>query len=119
MHELSICQALLAQIETLATRHRAQQVVLIKVQIGPLAGVEPHLLTQAFALAQVGTLAAQAKLVLETLPVRVRCQSCDQESETSSNQLICHHCGDWHTELLSGDEMLLASVELMTPDTSR
>lgn len=117
MHELSICQALLTQIEALAAHHQAQQVARIKVQIGPLAGVEPHLLTQAFTLAQAGTIAAQAELVLETLPVRVRCQTCEKESETSPNRLICHHCGDWHTELLSGDEMLLASVELMTSDT--
>jgi Zn finger protein HypA/HybF involved in hydrogenase expression len=25
---------------------------------------------------------------------------------------LCDHCGDWHTELLQGDEMLLTSLEL-------
>ena len=28
------------------------------------------------------------------------------------NRLLCGACGDYHTRLLSGDEMILASVEL-------
>jgi hydrogenase nickel incorporation protein HypA/HybF len=30
------------------------------------------------------------------------------------NRLICSDCGDWHTQILSGDELLLESVELET-----
>jgi hydrogenase nickel incorporation protein HypA/HybF len=44
--------------------------------------------------------------------VRVRCEQCGAESEASPNRLLCGACGDYHTRLLSGDELLLVSVEL-------
>ncbi len=114
MHELSVCQSLLGQVETIARQHRARGVALIKLQIGPLSGIEADLLEHAFTIARVGTLAEEAELVLERLPVRVRCQQCGAESEVSPNELLCQACGDWHTQLISGDEMLLASLELLT-----
>lgn len=113
MHELSLCQALLTQVETLARQHQAQKVSRIVVQVGPLGGVEPDLLSHAFTIARAETVAAEAELVLEMLPVRIRCQQCNTESEVEANHLCCRVCGDWHTQLLSGDELLLASVELI------
>ena len=112
MHELSLCQSMLLQVETIAAQHQAKQVSMVKVQIGPLSGIEPQLLSQAFPLASAGTVAAEAELVMETLPVRIQCRSCGKQSEVAANKLVCNHCGDWQTQLLSGDEMLLASVEL-------
>jgi hydrogenase nickel incorporation protein HypA/HybF len=44
----------------------------------------------------------------------VRCETCGAESVALPNRLVCGACGDWHTRLVSGDEMLLASVELTT-----
>jgi hydrogenase nickel incorporation protein HypA/HybF len=112
MHELSVCQALLTQVADLARDHRANAVHKIVIRVGPLAGVEPRLLAQAFPLACAGTLAEAAELVIEELPLRVRCETCGAESAVLPNRLVCGACGDWHTRLVSGDEMLLASVEL-------
>lgn len=112
MHELSVCQAMLTQVTNLAREHRANAVHRIVIRVGPLAGVEPGLLQQAFPLASAGTLAASAKLVIEELPLRVRCETCGAKSAALPNRLVCGACGDWHTRLVSGDEMLLASVEL-------
>jgi len=113
MHELSVCQALLGQVETLAVQHRATAVAKVVLHIGPLAGVEPRLLQEAFPIASAGSIAEGAELVIEPLPIRVRCENCGAESEATANRLLCGACGDWHTQLLSGDEMLLASVEMM------
>ena len=112
MHELSICQSMLAQVEAIALQHHTERVTGITLHIGPLAGVEPGLLQQAFSLARAGSVADQAALVIESLPIRVRCHGCERESDALPNRLVCGHCGDYHTQLISGDEMLLASVEL-------
>src|SRR3990172_367701 len=112
MHELSVCQALLTQVTDLSRAQRANVVHKIVIRVGPLAGVEPKLLVQAFPLARAGTLAEAAELVIEELPLRVRCETCGTESTVLPNRLVCGACGDWHTQLVSGDEMLLASVEL-------
>jgi len=112
VHELAVCQGLLRQVEAIAREHGAERVTRIVVRIGPLSGVEPDLLAEAFPLAAAGSLAGEAELVIERLPVRVHCNTCGTESEATPNRLLCAACGDWHTRLVGGDEMLLASVEL-------
>ncbi len=116
MHELSVCQALIAQVEAVAVQHGATAVRSIRICVGPLSGVDPDLLQRSYPLVRAGTVADAAVLVIERLPIRVRCERCGLESEATPNRLICTHCGDWHTRLLSGDEMLLASVELEAND---
>jgi len=114
MHELSVCQSIIQQVVSLADEHDAESIIKINLAIGPLAGVDMHLLKQAFPLAAAGTLAETALLETETLTIRVKCQSCHRESEATMNKLICAHCNDWHTQLISGDEMLITSVEFET-----
>jgi hydrogenase nickel incorporation protein HypA/HybF len=111
MHELAICQALLAQVEDIAREHAAR-VNRVRLAVGPLSGVEPRLLERAYALACAGTAAEGSELDIDDAPVRVRCRSCGAESAASANRLLCAACGDWRTELASGDELLLVKVEL-------
>lgn len=117
MHELSICQALVGQLRELAREQRAARIIRVVVQIGPLSGVEPELLRHAYPVASAGSPAADATLVLETLPVRVHCETCGADSAAAVNRLLCGACGDYRTRLISGDELLLASVELETEAT--
>ena len=114
MHELSVCQSIIQQVISLADEHHAESIIKINLAIGPLAGIDMHLLQQAFPLASAGTLAASALLETEALPIRIKCQSCQRESEAEMNKLICAYCNDWHTQLISGDEMLITSVEFET-----
>lgn len=118
MHELSVCQGMLDQVDAIALQQQATRVTRITLRIGPLSGVEPALLQQAFSLARAGGVSSQATLVIESLPIQVRCEQCGQQSEATPSRLLCGHCGDYHTRLISGDEMLLASVELeLEPQT--
>ena len=112
MHELSICQALIEQVETVAREQNAAQVLLIRVGIGPLSGVEPQLLEQAFTLARAGSIAADAELQVTSLPIRVSCKACGTVSEAQAARLVCAACGNWQTTLVSGDELQLTQVEL-------
>lgn len=116
MHELSVCQALIEQVQRLAREHRALRVDRIVLQIGPLAGIEPELLKHAYPVAAAGTLAEGADLVFEARPVTVHCRDCGGDSEALPNRLLCAHCGSFRTELTGGDEMLLASLEFLQAD---
>jgi hydrogenase nickel incorporation protein HypA/HybF len=112
MHELSICQSIIDQVTQIAAQHEAQSVTKVIVKIGPLSGVEAPLLERAFAIASAGSIASDAILETHTMPIRIRCNLCSHENEASINQLLCNACGSWQTSLLSGDEMLLQSIEL-------
>jgi hydrogenase nickel incorporation protein HypA/HybF len=112
MHELSVCLALVEQAGRIADEHGARGIARIEIRIGPLSGVEPRLLRNAFPLAAAGTLAEHAELVIEDDAIRVACMSCGAESTASANRLLCASCGDYRTRLLSGDAMVLDRLEL-------
>ena len=113
MHELSVCNALIEQVEDIARRHDAVRVDKIILRIGPLSGIEPPLLAHAYPVASAGTVAEDAELVIESMPVKVKCAQCGAETEVEPNRLLCGTCGDFRTNVVSGDEMLLASLELI------
>lgn len=112
MHELAICQSLMEQVESIAEERDAHSVTSITIGMGPLSGVEVQLLKNAYPIASAGTVAEDAELVIEHLPIKVRCTQCGSESDALPNKLTCKQCGDWRTTLISGDEMMLMSVEL-------
>jgi hydrogenase nickel incorporation protein HypA/HybF len=116
MHELSICQALVSQVLTLAQERAASSVRQVRIGVGPLSGVEWQLLQSAYPLACAGTRAEGSRLEIEHTELRVRCRSCGIDSVVAPNHLTCTACGDWRTALISGDELLLLSVELEIAD---
>lgn len=113
MHELSVCQALIAQVEQIAAQHAATGVKSVHLRLGPLSGVEPQLLQDAYPMACAGSVAAGSVLLIDLAPLKVKCQTCGAETQASPNRLLCGQCGDYHTQVVSGDEMLLMSVELI------
>ena len=112
MHELSICQSLLSQVEKIATERGASRVDSIVLSIGPLAGVEPELLSRAFEVARAETVARNAELQIETGPIVVECRTCGSTGEAQVNRLLCPSCGDWKVSLKQGDELLLLRLEI-------
>jgi hydrogenase nickel incorporation protein HypA/HybF len=112
MHELSVCLSLIEEVKRVARQKGAGTVTRIIVKIGPLSGVEPDLLQNAYPLAAAGTIAESAELEIEIAGVVVSCSQCGRESDAAANRLLCAHCGDYRTRLVSGDEMVLQSLEL-------
>ncbi len=110
MHELSLCQGLLRQVEAIAAEHDQSRVRRITLRIGPLAGVEPQLLQQAFEIARNGSSAAEAQLQIDSAPLCIHCPGCHADHPAELPRLSCPHCGSEQTTLISGDELLLVSV---------
>jgi hydrogenase nickel incorporation protein HypA/HybF len=111
MHELAICQQLVARVADIACENHAA-VTGVRVGIGPLSGVEPALIERAYPLACAGTAAEGSTLAIEAMPVEVRCRDCQARTRAGANRLLCGACGSWRTDLASGDELLLLKVEL-------
>jgi hydrogenase nickel incorporation protein HypA/HybF len=116
VHELSVCQALLAQVTEIAINRGASSVAQINVEVGPLSGVEPSLLASAFEVARAGSCAAEATLSIETTAITISCLSCGAESQARPNRLLCAQCGGYRTRVVRGDELRLRRVELRVPE---
>lgn len=112
MHELSVCIALLAQVERIAREHRARTVSAVVVKVGPLSGIDASQLRRAYPLAAAGTLAENAELLVREAAIVVRCSECGAESAAAPNRLLCAECKGFRTHVISGDEMILERLEL-------
>lgn len=112
MHELSVCLALIEQVDRIARERKARTVSRIVVELGPLSGVEPSLLRHAYPLAAAGTVAEHAELEIKASDIVVKCGQCGAQSAATPNRLLCSDCGDFRTRVVSGDEMILQRVEL-------
>ena len=112
MHELSIAQALVEQLESLAAREGAARVLRVNVTIGSLSGVDPEALTLAYPMAAEGTVAQDSSLEIRQVPARLRCRDCRRETVTDDPVLLCGCCGSGNVELTAGRELHLASAEV-------
>ena len=112
MHELSVCLSLLREVERIARENNAGRVTRIVVTVGPLSGVEPDLLRNAYPLAVAGSIAEHAQFQVDVSEIVVKCSQCGAESPAKANRLLCAACGDYRTNLVSGDEMVLQRLEL-------
>lgn len=115
MHEFSVCQALLDQVTEIAKQHAATKIVEIHITNGPLSGVDSTLLHHAFELCQQGTLAHHAALSISDQPLRVRCRNCQGVAEVAVNDWTCPVCRSLAAEVVSGDALILASLQLDIP----
>jgi hydrogenase nickel incorporation protein HypA/HybF len=107
MHELGLCTSIVDAIERRAGQ---RPVAHVRVRVGRLLHVHPEAFDQSFAVAAMGTVAADADAELVLLPVRARCR-CGAEWECEDIPLACPTCGGVDVELCGGDELLLESIE--------
>lgn len=113
MHELSICAALVSEIARLAADRNALAVKSVRLSIGPLSGIDAIALAAAFPITAAQTPCAHAQLLIDAVPLTVRCNTCSATTEAELHCLVCAACGDTNTTLICGDQMLLSGVELV------
>lgn len=112
MHEMAIVQSVLDIAFTEAEKHSARKISKIKLRIGELSGVVRDSLEFAFEVLRQGTLAEDAALEIEAVPLRVVCRSCGSaETVTGDLTLICRSCGD-ALAIVSGREMKVEYIDL-------
>ena len=112
MHEYSVVQALLEQIENIAKENDATQVTKIIVKIGVMSGVEVHLLEVAFNTFKEKTICDGAEFVMNIQPITIRCNSCNETSELEKIHYCCQKCGSTDVDVIDGEEMFLMSLEM-------
>lgn len=116
MHEMSIAQSILEIVVEEGTRHQLKQVRTIRLQVGDMAAVVPESLTFCFNLISENTIAAGARLEIESIPVVARCSDCGTLFEVEDLTFICPQCGAPALELISGRELSLLNIEGETGD---
>ena len=114
MHEQSLVKALLKQVDAIRRQHGAEQVAEVRIEVGPLSGVEPLLLIAAFKRLAPRSPAKAAMLVIDQVDLMAECKSCKQQFQIKNFDFRCPTCGN-NVRVIRGDEFQLVSVSLLDP----
>jgi hydrogenase nickel incorporation protein HypA/HybF len=112
MHELSIVASLFEILEEKAEEQKAKKIVSVELKVGALSGVVPEFLKTAFDIYKKDTIAAEAELKIEEVPLKVKCQQCGAEIVKDDFVFLCEKCASRELKTLAGTELLLERIEL-------
>lgn len=109
MHELALAEGILAVASDAAN---GVSINSIRIRVGRLQHVTQDSLQFAFELISENSNAQGAKIVVEQVPATYRCKQCGNEGEIELPHFYCRACSAIELEILSGEEILVDSVEL-------
>jgi len=119
MHELSIALSLVELASEEAQKAGASKVEKLHIRVGTLSGVVPDALRFAFDIATQHTLLENAELVIEEVPVRIFCATCNAEQELPPSLVLkCPVCQTLSGDIRQGKELELVTLTLLTEQPS-
>jgi len=114
MHEISIAISIVEIAEASARKHGARSIQLVKLRLGEFTTIVQEALEFAFEIARQDTLAAHATLVVEIVPMVVRCSSCGVIPNPVRDIILsCPQCG-LPLEIMAGEDIQLEYIEAET-----
>jgi hydrogenase nickel incorporation protein HypA/HybF len=116
VHEVSLVQSLLKQVDEIVHANHGRSAVEVRVEIGPLSGVESLLVKAAFAQLTAGTQHGDTTLTIDEVPLTAHCPSCQTEFELEGFRFVCPRCGSRATRVVRGDAFRLMSVTVDVPE---
>jgi hydrogenase nickel incorporation protein HypA/HybF len=115
MHEMSIVEALLESIRAEVGPYPDARVQVVRVRVGTLRQIEPAMLGFCYDAAVRDTPLAGSRLEVQTVEAAARCGVCSLTFPIEESWFECPRCRSTNAELLTGDELLLAHIEIQNP----
>jgi hydrogenase nickel incorporation protein HypA/HybF len=111
MHEIQIARNLSDIVLEVAEKEKLSVVTKIDIIFGKMIQVVPDIFEFAFRECVRESIASNAELSIEIVPVRVRCLKCNEEMDLTDLWFICSKCGSADITIIQGKEMFVKSIE--------
>ena len=112
MHEVSIMAEAVRMAVESAEAVGARRITGLRLRIGVLSGAVPDAMRFAWDVVSRDTLAAGARLEIESVPGLCWCAKCRAEFECADFFNECPRCHNVSGELRRGRELEIVSVEM-------
>ena len=113
MHEMSLVQGLLRQLQSLSAEHKKSKVIRVSMEIGPFSGVVIDSFQFGFdILAKDDALTRDAKLTILSPAASYRCCSCGKQIEEEQRPDSCPSCSETLFSPVGSDDIILLQVEM-------
>jgi len=119
MHEAGIAASVLEIAETEARKLGATTIRVVKLRLGDFSGVVADALEFAFEALKAGTLADQARLEIERIPLTAWCSTCQATRQPQEELMLwCPACNT-PLEVMTGQELDVEYIEIDEPERGR
>jgi hydrogenase nickel incorporation protein HypA/HybF len=113
MHEMGIAvEVMRIAIEHLPDQARGIRVVALRLKIGKLTAVIPETFRFCMEIVSKDTPLEGARIIIEDVPLLVKCKDCGEESRIDEPCFFCPKCDSPRLEILSGRDLCLESIEV-------
>ncbi len=113
MHELSIAMSMVEMATAEVVRQGGAQVNALHLRLGRLSGVVKEALLFSWELACEDSPLAGSRLLIEDVPVVVRCSPCGVDRTLPSIQsFACPVCREPTPEVIRGKEIEVVAMEI-------
>ena len=112
MHELSIAQNIVDIVRQYVPSDKGEKVKAVRLRVGELSGVVADSLQFCFSIIIADTPLRGSTLEIERVPFRLHCAKCRTTFANEFGVVTCPSCNSSETEIVSGTEMQIESLEL-------
>lgn len=113
MHELSIAVSMVERIIEESESRGGLAVEAVHLKLGVLSGVDKDALEFSYEIACEGTFLVGSRLVIETVPLLIYCETCKTErAPTSIQQIDCPQCHTPSQNIVRGRELEVSALEV-------
>ncbi len=113
MHEMGIAQQLVSiALDAIPDDIEEPRVEKVNLRIGKLSTVVVHSLSFCLEIITKDTPLEGAELVIDEVPVCLRCESCNHQWQTDIPAFGCPACKNGQVSMVSGRQIEISSIEL-------
>ncbi len=112
MHEFSLVRSLISLVIDVAKPVAPAWIRTVHVSLGPLTGVEPVLVQQAFKSSKLSAGLAECGLEIDEQKLEAVCRDCASAFEVVDFVFRCPLCRSGSVRITQGDEFRLLSIEV-------
>lgn len=112
MHEMSLCEGVVALVEDEAAKQGFTRVRTVVLEIGVLGHVAPEAMEFCFEAVSRGTIADGARLAIERVPGAGWCLDCEKTVPLTERFGACPACGRHKVQMTAGDELRVRELEV-------
>lgn len=123
MHELSMADAIVKTAIEVAEKNDAQQITEVTIEIGELTLLNPEQLKFMVGVLSEDTILEEAEIIIEAIPIEIKCKSCDFEGPVPSDELDhfvpivnCPECEGQNIEIIKGRECNVKTIKIEKED---
>lgn len=112
MHEMSIAQSLIDIIREEIAKNNVGILRTVRLNVGEMSAVVPESLKFCFSVLTAKTALEGVRLIMNIVPLKGRCQDCEDIFQIENFCFICPICGSRQIETIEGKNLSIVEMEV-------